>query len=72
MTWHLNPRELIEDCLKPLGLNEQSPAAQEAVRRLPDALRSVQTRAGRGGVSSPELSKTPAIVINEAAHGYDA
>jgi hypothetical protein len=71
MTRHQNPRELIESCLKPLGLNEHSPATQETVRRLIDAFTS--TKPDNGADTRPlEGARAPVIVINEAAHGYDA
>ncbi|UZF92832.1 hypothetical protein [Bosea sp. NBC_00550] len=72
MTRHQKPREIIEHCLKPLGLNEQSPAAQEAVRRLVDAIKSLQLDAGLIGIPHADFFKMRAIVINETAHGYEA
>ena len=42
MTRHQSPREIIEHCLKPLRLNDQSPAAQEALRRLVGAFENRQ------------------------------
>lgn len=72
MARHERPREIIEHCLEPLRLNGQSPAAQEAVRRLVDAFGTLQPDPGAQHTRSTDLSARPAIVINEAAHGYDA
>ncbi|MCO5090048.1 hypothetical protein [Bosea sp. (in: a-proteobacteria)] len=71
MTKHQSPREIIESCLKPLGLNEQSPATQEAMRRLLDVFAS-QRHFNEVDAPQVDLSKVPVIVINELAHGYDA
>lgn len=72
MTRHERPQEIIEHCLKPLGLNEHSPDTQEAMRRLVDVIQSLRLPAGLNGGPPHDFSAMPVIVINEAAHGYEA
>lgn len=71
MTNHERPQEIIEHCLKPLGLNEHSPHTQEAVRRLVDVFQSLQLSSGSNSAPPPDLSAMRAVVINESAHGYE-
>lgn len=72
MTKRQGPEEIIDYCLQPLHLNGQSPATQEAIRRLHDAIATLRILPTGGGAGSQGLRKAPPIVINEAAHGYDA
>ena len=72
MTTYERPRQIIEYCLTPLNLDENSPAAQETTRRLLHVIRTLQLAIGPSGRTTVDFSKMPAIVINEAAHGDDA
>lgn len=72
MTKPQRPQEIIEYCLKPLDLNGHSAATKEVVRRLADAINTLQITPESSGVRSSTFTKAPAIVINEAAHGYEA
>ena len=71
MTRNQSPQKIIEHCLAPLHLNEQSPAAQEALRRLTDAFETRQN-SRPSGARLADGERMPSIVINEAAHGYEA
>jgi hypothetical protein len=72
MTQHERPKQIIEYCLKPLDLNENSPAAQETVRRLLHVIKTLQLAIGPTGPRAVDFSKMPSMVINETAHGDDA
>ncbi len=66
------PRQIIEFCLKPLGMDPASPAYVETSRRLEHVIRTLQTAGGAGGGPVPvDFSKMPTLTINEAAHGDD-
>ena len=66
------PREIIAFCLKPLDVDPQSQAYQEASRRLEHVIRTLQIAAGPGhGPVGVDFSKMPTLTINEAAHGDD-
>ena len=72
MTTYERPRQIVEYCLKPLNLSEDSPAAQETTRRLLHVIRTLQLAIGPSGPTAVDFSKMPSIVINEMAHGDDA
>ncbi|MCO5091376.1 hypothetical protein [Bosea sp. (in: a-proteobacteria)] len=72
MTQYERPQQIIEYCLKPLVLDENSPQAQESVKRLLHVIKTLQLAIGPKGPRAVDFSNMPAIVINEAAHGDDA
>jgi hypothetical protein len=66
------PREIIDFCLKPLGLDPKAQATREAYQRLEHVIRTYQTEMLK--VQKPvavDFSKMPTITINESAHGDD-
>ncbi len=64
-----NSRAIIEFCLSPLALDARAEATQETVRRLEHVIRTFQARIPQP--VSVDFAKMPALVINEAAHGYE-
>ena len=68
MTAYDRPRQIIDYCLKPLGLDPGSPAYVEANRRLEHVIKTFQLAANRGPVAV-DFSRMRTLVINEAAHG---
>lgn len=66
------PREIIEFCLKPLGLSTTSEEYKEAYRRLEHVIKTYQVMAIREKMPvTVDFSKMRTITINEAAHGDD-
>ena len=68
MSTYDRPRQLIEYCLKPLGLDAGSSAYGESYRRLEHVIKTFQIAAGRGPIPV-DFSQMRTLVINEAAHG---
>ncbi|WP_297297746.1 hypothetical protein [uncultured Methylovirgula sp.] len=71
MTTKLNrPREIIEFCLAPLGISEQSEAYKETFRRLEHVIKTFQLAAAREKQPvSVDFSHINTITIDERAHG---
>jgi hypothetical protein len=64
------PREIIEFCLKPLGLEKSDAGYQEVYRRLEHVIRTYQSEMAKAQKPvAVDFSKMPTITINEAAHG---
>jgi hypothetical protein len=64
-----NRDAIIAYCLAPLNLNPDAEAMRETTRRLDHALKTFQSQIARP--VSVDFSRMPALVINEAAHGYE-
>ena len=66
------PREIIDFCLKPLGLPKSDANQQEVVRRLEHVIRTYQSQILRAKQSvEVDFSQMRTITINEDAHGHD-
>ncbi|HET6375511.1 MAG TPA: hypothetical protein VFF88_05630 [Methylocella sp.] len=66
------PREIIEYCLKPLGLDASASEYKEAYRRLEHVIKTLQVMAARNNKPvAIDFSNMKTININEAAHGDD-
>ena len=66
------PREIIEFCLKPLGLSKDDAAYQEVYRRLSHVIRSYQGQLLKAKQPvTVDFSQMKTITINERAHGND-
>ena len=66
------PKEIIEFCLKPLGLPKDDANYQEVFRRLEHVIRTYQVQMVRAKAStSVDFSQMKTITINEDAHGHD-
>jgi hypothetical protein len=64
------PREIIEYCLKPLGISEKTPEYKETYRRLEHVIKTFQLAAVREKQPvSVDFSKMKTITIDERAHG---
>jgi hypothetical protein len=67
------PREIIEFCLKPLGLSKTTEEYKEAYRRLEHVIKTYQVMAIREKMPvAIDFSNMKTITINEMAHGDDA
>jgi len=67
------PREIIEYCLKPLGLSPTTEDYKEVYRRLEHVIKTLQIMAARDKRPiAIDFSNMKTININEAAHGDDA
>jgi hypothetical protein len=71
MSTKLNrPREIIEFCLKPLGISEKTDAYKETYRRLEHVIKTFQLAAVREKQPvSVDFSHMKTITIDERAHG---
>lgn len=66
------PREIIEYCLKPLGLTTTTLEYKEAYRRLEHVIKTLQAMAARNNKPvAVDFSSLKTITIDEAAHGDD-
>lgn len=66
------PREIIEYCLKPLGLTSTTEEYKEAYRRLEHVIKTLQLMASKDKKPvAIDFSNMRTININEAAHGDD-
>jgi hypothetical protein len=66
------PRQIIEFCLKPLGLEPTSESYRETARRMEHVVRTLQLAAGRENAQvAVDFSKMPSLTINETAHGHE-
>lgn len=66
------PKEIIEFCLKPLGLKKDDPTYEEVYRRLEHVLRTYQGQLAKAKASvAVDFSQMRTITINEDAHGHD-
>lgn len=66
------PKEIIEFCLKPLGLDKDDAGYQEVFRRLEHVIRTYQVKMVKA--SQPvavDFSQMRTLTINEDAHGHD-
>jgi hypothetical protein len=67
------PRDIIEDCLKPLALSTTTEEYKEVYRRLEHVIKTLQVMAARDKRPvAIDFSNMKTININEAAHGDDA
>ena len=72
MTTLQRPRQIIEYCLKPLGLDDQSLAYKETYARLEHVVKTFQLAAAKTETPvTVDFSRLPVLTINEAAHGYE-
>jgi hypothetical protein len=66
------PRQIIEYCLKPLGLDETTEEYKETFRRLEHVVKTFQLAAGRNNAPvAVDFSDMRTLTINETAHGHD-
>jgi hypothetical protein len=66
------PKEIIEYCLKPLGLSKDADAYQEVYRRLSHVIRTYQAQMVKAKQPvAVDFSDMKTITINEGAHGHD-
>lgn len=66
------PREIIEYCLKPLGLAKEDETYQEVYRRLEHVIRTYQVQMIKAKAPvEVDFSQMRTITINEDAHGHD-
>ncbi|WP_374305087.1 hypothetical protein [Methylocella sp.] len=66
------PREIIEFCLKPLGLDAAGDSYKEAYRRLEHVIKTYQLMIIKEKMPVVvDFSKMKTITINESAHGDD-
>jgi hypothetical protein len=66
------PKEIIEFCLKPLALDKQSPAYEDAYRRLEHVIRTYQGEILKAKRPvDVDFSQMRTITLNEDAHGND-
>lgn len=64
------PREIIEFCLKPLGISEKTPEYKETYRRLEHVIKTFQLAAAREKQPvAVDFSNMKTITIDEHAHG---
>ena len=68
MTTYNRPRQIIDYCLAPLGLEPGSADYTESYRRLEHVIKTFQLAASRAPVAV-DFSQMRTQVINEAAHG---
>lgn len=65
------PREIIDYCLKPLGLAKGDSAYEEVVRRLEHVIRTYQVEMVKAKAPvAVDFSNMPTLTINEDAHGH--
>lgn len=60
---------IIDFCLAPLALTDDTEAEREVRRRLEHVLKTFRAKAAQP--VSVDFSSMPSQVINEAAHGYE-
>lgn len=66
------PKEIIEFCLKPLGLSKDDAGYQEVYRRLEHVIRTYQVQMVKAKQpTAVDFSQMRTITINEDAHGHD-
>lgn len=66
------PKEIIEFCLKPLGLQKDDPAYEEVYRRLEHVIRTYQGQLAKAKAPvAVDFSQMRTLTINEDAHGQD-
>ena len=66
------PKEIIEFCLKPLGLSKNNTTYQEVYRRLAHVIGTYQAQLAKAKQPvAVDFSGMKTITINEEAHGYD-
>ena len=66
------PREIIEFCLKPLGLSKDDATYQEVYRRLAHVISTYQEQLVKAKQPvAVDFSHMKTITINETAHGHD-
>jgi hypothetical protein len=66
------PKEIIEFCLKPLGLSKNDATYQEVYRRLTHVIRTYQVQLVKAKQPvAVDFSGMKTITINEGAHGHD-
>lgn len=64
------PRDIIDFCLKPLGLTAATPGYAEARQRLEHVIRTYQGELLKAQQPvAVDFSNMPTITINESAHG---
>ncbi len=70
MSKYNRPREIIEFCLKPLGISEKTPEYKETYRRLEHVIKTFQMAAAREKQPvTVDFSNMKTITIDERAHG---
>lgn len=66
------PREIIEFCLKPLGLSPSADEYKEVYRRLEHVIKTYQLMIIKEKMPvAVDFSKLKTITINKSAHGDD-
>ena len=66
------PKEIIEYCLKPLGLDKESDAYRDVFHRLEHVIKTYQREILREKKPiAIDFSQMRTITINEDAHGHD-
>ena len=64
------PKQIIEYCLEPLGLDKKSEAYKEAFHRLDHVIRTYQSELLKASMPvAVDFSQMKTITINESAHG---
>ena len=72
MTTLNHPRQIIDYCLKPLGLDKSTPEYKETYARLEHVVKTYQSAAAKKDVPvSVDFTRLPTLTINEAAHGHE-
>ena len=72
MTTFDRPRQIIEYCLKPLGLDAATPEYKEAYARLEHVVKTYQLAAIKADFPvAVDFTRLPTLTINEAAHGHE-
>lgn len=66
------PKEIIDYCLRPLGLDAGAEATQEVYRRFEHVIKTYQSQILRAKQPvDVDFSQMRTITINEDAHGHD-
>jgi hypothetical protein len=66
------PKEIIDYCLRPLGLEAGAETTQEVYRRLEHVIKTYQNQILRAKQPvDVDFSQMRTITINEDAHGHD-
>ena len=66
------PKEIIEFCLKPLGLSKNDAVYQDVYRRIAHVIRTYQVQLVKAKQPvAVDFSGMKTITINEDAHGHD-
>ncbi len=66
------PKQIIDYCLSPLGLDQASPSFKETYQRIEHVVKTLQLAAGRNDASvAVDFSTMRTLTINEDAHGQD-